>query len=179
MKKILCHVCCAVCCAYPAQKLYELGYEPIFYFYNPNIYPLSEYLRRLEELKNFCEKQNYVLIIEPDDKIVWDKAIKGLETEPERGERCKKCFELRLEKTVKKALSLGISEVTTTLTVSPHKKSHDIFAILQKMKEKYNINYSDLDFKKNNGFLMTTKIAEKENFYRQNYCGCEYSIKIK
>lgn len=177
-QKILLHACCAVCCAYPIQKLINLGYEPVIYFCNPNIYPKQEYDRRLNELNDYAIKQGYVLIIEEKNLTPdWYNFIKGLEQEPEKGLRCEKCFDFRLERTIKKAIELKISLISTTLTVSPHKSSKTIFKVLKQLKEKYNIDYLPLDFKKENGFLITSQIATKENFYRQNYCGCEFSIR--
>jgi len=177
MKKILCHACCAVCSLFPLQKMKQMEFDPVIYFYNPNIYPKAEYDRRLKELKKYCDKKEQTLIVEEDSPLVWDKAVEGYEKEPERGERCKKCFYLRLEKTAQYAKKHNFDIITTTLTVSPHKKSKDIFEILDKITKKYNLEYLPCDFKKENGFLTTSRLADKEEFYRQKYCGCKYSIR--
>jgi len=174
-KPVLLHVCCAVCAAYPVQKLLLEGFTPVLFFYNPNIHPESECRRRLEELQKYCAKKDYKLIVKEDDPSVWYEYIEGFENEPEKGLRCEKCFELRLCETAKYAAGIEIDTISTTLSVSPHKNSKMIFSVLNKIKEKYNINFPEYDYKKENGFLKTLQIADEENFYRQNYCGCHFS----
>ncbi len=174
--KVLLHACCAVCSAYPIEKLKELEYEPVLYFFNPNIYPPEELKRRYEELKKYADKKNIELILEKHDIESWYNAIAGLENEPERGRRCHRCFEYRLLYTALKAFQLEYKYFTTTLTVSPHKQSKVIFDIAKQLADKYELTFLDIDFKKENGFLKTMQIAKTENFYRQNYCGCEFSM---
>ena len=175
-KKVLLHACCAVCSAYPIELLRQDGYEPVLYFFNPNIFPSEEFTRRLEELRKYAEKKKVELIVEKQSAEDWYNAIAGLENEPERGKRCKRCFEYRLLYTVLKAFKLEYKYFTTTLTVSPHKQSQVIFEVAKELADKYELTFLDYDFKKNNGFLKTMKIAKEENFYRQNYCGCEFSM---
>ena len=174
--KVLLHACCAICAAYPIELLRETGYEPVVYFFNPNIFPLNELERRLSELIKYSAKKNVELIIEKQEASNWYKFIAGLEKEPEKGKRCLKCFEYRLMYTAQKALNLCIPQFSTTLTVSPHKNSKAIFNIAKQIALKHKIEFLDIDFKKKDGFLKTMKIAKEENFYRQNYCGCEFSI---
>lgn len=177
MEKVLTHACCAVCSAYCVEKLKCLGFSPVLYFYNPNIYPQKEYQRRLSEFKLFCTNNDYEYIVEEDDPKVFYDVAKGLEKEPERGKRCDKCFELRIEKTIKRALALNLKLITTTLTISPHKSYQNISQIAHNLCSKYgNIKYLDIDFKKEDGFLKTMRIAKSQNLYRQNYCGCQFSI---
>lgn len=176
MNKVLLHACCAVCAAYPIELLRELGYEPVVYFFNPNIYPKEEYERRLAELESYCEKKTIELIIDETGNSGWYNFIMGLESEPERGKRCTRCFEYRMIFTAVRALKLGISKFTTTLTVSPHKNSKIIFDISEQVAFKHELQFLKIDFKKQNGYLKTMQIAKLENFYRQNYCGCEFSI---
>lgn len=175
-EKILLHACCAVCMAYPIEILKE-DYEPIVFFSNSNIYPQDEYERRKQELINYCNKMDYSYILDEYTPNKWQTFITGLENEKEKGLRCNKCFEFRLEQTAKKAIELGIKTITTTLTVSPHKISKNIFLVGQTISEKYNINFLEKDFKKQNGFLNTMKLAKENDFYRQQYCGCKYSIR--
>ncbi len=175
-KKVLLHACCAVCSAYPIELLRQDGYEPVLYFFNPNIFPSEEFTRRLEELRKYAEKKKVELIVEKQSAEDWYNAIAGLENEPERGKRCKRCFEYRLLYTVLKAFKLEYKYFTTTLTVSPHKQSQVIFEVAKELADKYELTFLDYDFKKNDGFLKTMKIAKEENFYRQNYCGCEFSM---
>ncbi len=175
-KKVLLHACCAVCSAYPIELLRQDGYEPVLYFFNPNIFPPEEFTRRLEELRKYAEKKKVELTVEKQNAEDWYNAIAGLENEPERGKRCKRCFEYRLLYTVLKAFQLEYKYFTTTLTVSPHKQSKVIFEVAKELADKYELTFLDYDFKKNDGFLKTMQIAKKENFYRQNYCGCEFSM---
>lgn len=174
-KKILLHACCAVCFGYPAQLLKFLKYEVVGYFYNPNIYPQNEFQRRKEELEAFCAKYNFELHLENYTAGDFAEISKGLEKEAEKGLRCQKCFELRLEKTAKKAKELGIKAFSTTLSVSAHKNSSQIFEAGQKIAQIENVAFEPFDFKKNNGTKITNEIAKFNNLYRQNYCGCEFS----
>lgn len=176
MQKVLLHACCATCGGYCIEKLIELDYEPILYFYNPNIFPPEEFMKRFRELEKYCAKKKLELIIDKQDATVWYDYIAGLEEEPERGKRCDRCFELRLFQTAAKAVKLGIDNFTTTLTVSPHKNSKSIISIGEEIGKKFEINFLPIDFKKQDGFLKTMQIAKRENFYRQSYCGCEFSI---
>ncbi len=177
-RKILVHCCCAVCFGYPSQYLKMLGYIPVAYFFNPNIYPLEEQKRRYEELEKYCSKYDFELIKEDAAPEVFYEAIKGLEDEPEKGLRCNKCFELRLLKAAQKAKELKIGQFTTTLSVSPHKVSKNIFEAGNKAAKTISgVKFLDFDFKKNNGFNVTQKIATYNNMYKQTYCGCEFSIR--
>ena len=175
-EKVLLHACCAVCSAHPINLLREMGYEPVIYFFNPNIFPPEEFERRLSELVRYSKKMNVKLIIDRHDPENWYNCISGLEDEPERGKRCSRCFEYRMLFTALKAFQLEYKYFTTTLTVSPHKQSKVIFEIAKEIAAKYELNFLDIDFKKNDGFLKTMKIAKEENFYRQEYCGCEFSM---
>ena len=180
MKKILLHTCCGICFSYPSTLLRELGYEVVSYFYNPNIHPKEEFLRRRDELIKYLEKYNFEYIVEEYNEEDFENISKGLESEPERGKRCNECFYLRLSKTAQKAVELNIPEFSTTLTVSPHKISSIIKAQGEEAEKKFGKNitkFTFFDFKKQNGFKKTNEIAFKEEMYRQNYCGCKYSIK--
>ena len=176
-KKVVIHACCAVCLGYPHQLLNELGYDLSVFYYNPNIFPFEEYERRRNEVIRFCaEKQTELKIIEEPNEVFYN-SVSGLETEPERGLRCEKCFLLRLEKTAEYAKSIGADYFTTTLSVSPHKRFEQIKSAAEKAGEKYGIKYLEMDFKKQNGFLKTNEIARAYGFYRQKYCGCEFSVR--
>lgn len=174
--KILIHACCAVCMAYPVEILKEY-YQPIVFFSNSNIYPLEEYNRRKDELIKYCEKQGYDYIIDNFSQESWLEYIKGFENEPEKGERCNKCFEYRLMLTAQKAKELGVRYFTTTLSVSPHKVSKNIFRAGEQAQELTGVEFVKQDFKKQNGFLKTMQLAKENDFYRQQYCGCEFSIR--
>lgn len=175
MTKLLLHACCAVCAGYPLDLLRETDFEPIVFFFNPNIHPKEEYDRRLAELIRYTKKQKIELIIEEENPQNWFDFIKGYENEPEKGLRCHKCFEYRLMKTAQKAKELGINKFSTTLFISPHKIRKDIIEKGQYASKIFGVEFVDTDFRKHDGFLKTMQIAKSENFYRQTYCGCKFS----
>ena len=117
------------------------------------------------------------LIIDEDCQEDYFEKVIGLENEPERGKRCNVCFEMRLEKTAQKAKALGIEKFTTSIVISPHKKFALLTQIGEELAKKYNLEYLAIDFKKKDGFLKTNKISRELNLYRQNYCGCKFSMR--
>lgn len=173
--KVLLHSCCAICSGHPITLLKEIGYEPVAYFFNPNIQGEDEYEKRLEAQKTLCKKLECEFIIEDYVPKMFEIVAFGLEDEPEKGKRCTKCFELRLFQTAKKAKEIGIENFATSITISPHKDFELISKIGKTISEKYDINYLDIDFKKKDGLLKSNKIAKELELYRQNYCGCLYS----
>ena len=177
--KILLHACCAVCVTYPIEFLKKEGFYPIVFFDNSNIYPFEEFEKRRIELVNYCKKYNIEYIQSRYENEKWTNFVKGLENEPEKGLRCQKCFYYRLKNTANFALEGKIKYFTTILTVSPHKRSKNIFEAGNNVQKDFNdkIKFLEFDFKKQNGYLIATKNAKKEGFYRQNYCGCFYSIR--
>lgn len=178
-KKILLHACCGICSAYPIENLREIGYEPVVYFYNPNIHPEDEYLKRLIAQETLCENNNCELIVGDYDTKMFDVIAFGLEDEPEKGKRCAKCFKLRLTEAAKKAKEFGINDFTTSIVISPHKDFKLISELGKEIAKKYDVNYLDIDFKKQNGLVKSNKIAMDLNLYRQNYCGCLFSLQRK
>lgn len=176
-KKILLHACCGICSGYPISLLQDMGYSVTVYFYNPNIYPEEEYQRRLEAEKTLCEHFGCELIIGDYETDVYNNFVKGFENEPEKGLRCDKCFELRLDKSAQKTKELGIEEFTTSMPISPHKDYEKLSKIGAQVAMKYNLNYLPLNFRKYDGFLKTNKISKELNLYRQNYCGCKFAMR--
>lgn len=176
-KKIVLHACCAICSGYPITLLKDMGYQVIVYFYNPNIFPEEEYNIRLLAEKILCKHLGVELIEGNYATEEFYKAASGLESEPEKGKRCDKCFELRLLKTAEFAKLNGISEFTTSIVISPHKNFAKLSDIGKNISEKYGLNYLDIDFKKKDGFLKTNKISKELNLYRQKYCGCQFSLR--
>ena len=175
--KIVLHACCGICSGYPVSFLKDAGYQVIVYFYNPNIYPAEEYKKRLEAEKTLCEHFDCELVVakyEPEE--FYDVAL-GLEQEPEKGKRCDKCFELRLEKAAEFAKSRGIENFTTSIVISPHKNFQKLSEIGQKIAQDKDLNFLAVDFKKKDGFLKTNKISRELGLYRQNYCGCKFSLR--
>lgn len=155
--------------------LKDTGYCVTVYFYNPNIFPDGEYQKRLEAEKILCRHFNVELIVGEYEPEVYYEFVKGLETEPEKGARCDKCFELRLNKTAQLAQKLGIKEFTTSMVISPHKNYEKLTEIGQKIAEKYSLKYYAVNFRKQDGFLKTNRISKELNLYRQNYCGCKFA----
>ncbi len=176
--KLLLHVCCASCGVYVAQIL-KKDYEVVLYFYNPNIYPESEYKKRLGEVKEIAKMFGIKLITEKYNHEEWLKKIKGRERDPERGERCRICYQDRLENTAKAAGAKGFDFFTTTLTISPYKDAKIISQLGQKLAKKYKIKFLDKDFKKQDGFKKSVCLCREFGLYRQNYCGCEFSKRHK
>ena len=179
--RLLLHSCCAPCSSYVIEYLSNYFDITIFY-YNPNISPIEEYLKRKDEqirLINTISTIGKLDIIDCDyDNNLYEEAIKGLEFEPERGKRCTVCFNLRLDKTANKAKELNYDYFATTLTVSPYKNSNLINDIGMEIQNKYNVKYLMSDFKKKNGYKRSIELSKKYNLYRQNFCGCKYSKKI-
>lgn len=176
MKKLLLHTCCAPCCAYSFKYLQSEGYDVSLYFYNPNIHPIEEYSKRLEELKRFVEQEKISLFVEEPDFENWFQITKGHENDKERGNRCKICYQMRLEKTAKFAKDNGFELFTTSLSISPHKSYEMISEISFDLEKKYNIKYLDVNLKKKDGYKKSVELSNKYGFYRQTYCGCKYSL---
>lgn len=176
-KKILIHACCGICSGYPISLLQDMGYLVYVYFYNPNIYPESEYLKRLDAQKTICSHFNAILIEGKYNPNIYYDSVKGFESEPEKGARCDICFELRLKNTAIKAKELGIKEFTTSIGISPHKNFEKITQIGKSIAQKYDLSYLDINFRKQDGVLKTNKIANSLNLYRQDYCGCKFSVR--
>lgn len=175
---VLLHVCCAPCGAYSLEFLKNLGYNVTLYFYNPNIYPLEEYQKRLNELKDFADKNKIPLITEKADFQHWAEITKGLEFEPEKGKRCFVCYKMRLQKTAQKAEKLGFAYFTTTLSISPHKSYEMICEISKELEKQYKTCYLDVNLKKKDGYKKSIELSKMYGFYRQNYCGCKFSVRL-
>ena len=170
-KKLLLHCCCAPCSSACLEKLYG-SVEICVLFYNPNI-ESEEYERRKAELIRFIKETGWAEFIDCDhNESEFYGAVKGLEHCKEGGERCEKCFELRLKKTYEIAKERGFDFFTTTLTVSPLKNAAKINEIGQKIGGDM---WLHSDFKKKNGYLQSIKLSKEHNLYRQDYCGCIFS----
>ncbi len=171
-KKLLLHCCCAPCSSACLERLKDY-FSVTVLFYNPNI-ETDEYSRRKNELIRLINETGWADFIDcVQDESEFYGAVKGFETQPEGGDRCKKCFALRLEKTARLADELGFDYFTSTLTISPLKDAKTINEIGKKAEKKAKWLFSD--FKKRNGFLRSTQLSEEYGLYRQNYCGCIFS----
>lgn len=173
---LLLHVCCGPCSSYVLEYLSNY-FEITILFYNPNIYPKEEYIRRKEEMEEFVSKaypNTKYIIMDYNEKEFYD-AVRGYEHLGERSERCFKCYELRLKKTVEYAKENGYDYFTTSLSISPYKVSSKLNEIGSVLEKEYEINYLYSDFKKKNGYKRSIEISREYNMYRQEYCGCVYS----
>ena len=180
--KLLLHACCAPCSSAVLERLANHFKITIFY-YNPNITDMVEYHKRVDELKRLVSliKPKYkVSILEgrynPEEFF---EIAKGLENEPERGARCFKCYKLRLEETASVASTLNYPYFCTTLTLSPHKNCNWINEIGEELDKKYESCYLYSDFKKKEGYKRSIELSREYDLYRQDYCGCIYSIREK
>ncbi|MDD2435556.1 MAG: epoxyqueuosine reductase QueH [Bacilli bacterium] len=176
---LLLHVCCAPCSTYVLEYLSNYFDITIFY-YNPNIAPTQEYYKRLEETKRFISEfkdSKIKLIVGDYEDALYNQLILGLESEPEGGRRCLKCYSLRLEKTVEMALKHKFDYFTTTLSVSPYKDADVLNNIGQNLAHKYQVKYLFSDFKKKNGYQRSIELSQQYHLYRQDYCGCLFSIR--
>ena len=181
-KRILLHSCCAPCSSYVITFLANF-FDITILYYNPNIAPVEEYLKRKKEqikLINTINTKNKLDFLDCDyDNDIYNNLIKGYEHFPEGGQRCHICFNLRLEKTAKVAKENNYDYFCSTLTVSPHKNSKIINEIGENISKKYNIKWLYSDFKKNEGFKQSIELSKKYELYRQDYCGCIFSKQIK
>lgn len=175
---LLLHSCCAPCSSYVLETLANYFKITILY-YNPNIYPLEEYIKRKEEEKRFISEfpSKYkikMLDCDYDGNLFFEMA-KGLEHLKEGERRCYLCYKLRMEKTAIIAKEKKFDYFTTTLSISPYKNSIWINEIGRSLEKEYNISYLPADFKKKNGYKRSIELSNIYNLYRQDYCGCIYS----
>ena len=208
---LLLHACCAPCSSYVIE--YLSGYfEITIYYYNPNIHPQAEYERRLDELKKFLTQfplavQNAVHLVmadyDPEDYFVATnvRMETALQVEPEKGERCRRCYEFRMKRAWEYACANGFDWFTTTLSISPHKDADKINAIgmelervkretqgrMEQTNDSFNATalsdagtkYLPANFKKKGGFLRSTQLSAEYGLWRQDYCGCVYSMRTR
>lgn len=176
---LLLHSCCAPCSSYVLEYLSRYFRITVFY-YNPNIYPADEFYKRLAEQKRLIERmplENPVSFIGSEHYPErFYSAVKGLESLPEGGERCRICFRLRLEETARIAAQRRMDYFTTTLTISPHKNAGVLNEVGNEAGEKYGVRFLPSDFKKRGGYQRSTELSRQYSIYRQNYCGCVFSI---
>ena len=175
---LLLHVCCAPCSSYTLQLLAQYFKITIIY-YNPNISPYEEYLKRKEELLKIIDLPNYKYPVSlmdcTYDNIYYEAKIKGLENEVEGGSRCKICYRMRLEKTAQMAKMEKFDYFTTSLSISPYKNAKLLNEIGEKLEKEYGVKYLYADLKKKNGYKRSIELSKIYDLYRQDYCGCIYS----
>ncbi len=168
--RLLLHCCCAPCSSAVIEKLKE-HFSITYFFFNPNIYPESEFSTRKNEFKKLG-----VLVVDVGyDHNEFLSLVKGKEQEKEGGERCKMCIAYRMQKAFEFASQNDFEMVTTTLSISPHKDAEFINSVGEAFEKQFNVKYLHADFKKENGFLRSIEICKERGIYRQDYCGCEFS----
>ena len=176
---LLLHTCCAPCSSAVLLRLADFFRITVFY-YNPNIEPREEYEKRKEEQKRFLRefKTTYpISFLDCDyEHEEFDKISMGLEREKEGGSRCFKCYRLRLRKTVQKAKELHFDYFGTSLTVSPYKNAGKINEIGEELALEYGVSFLYSDFKKHDGYRESIRMSKEYNLYRQDYCGCHFSL---
>ncbi len=180
---LLLHACCAPCSSYVLEYLTRYFRITVFY-YNPNIYPQKEYAHRASEEERLIEEmtENGVfchpvqLIEGAFDTDAFYEAVQGLEKIPEGGQRCWACFRLRLFETAKMAAEKGFDYFTTTLSVSPHKNAEKINEVGEEAAREMGVKWLPSDFKKKNGYQRSIALSGEYGLYRQNYCGCKFSL---
>ena len=184
-QKILLHSCCAPCSTAVIERLKD-EFDIVIFYYNPNIYPEEEYLKRKQEeikyIKHLNETDNELSITMLDSDYESEKfyeATRGYENEREGGARCALCFKLRLNETAKKAKELGFDVFGTTLTVSPHKNAELINSIGLSIEKEIGVKFLVSNFKKQDGYKRSIELSKENNIYRQNYCGCEFALRIQ
>ncbi len=178
--RLLLHACCAPCSSYCLEYLSQYFSITLFY-YNPNIYPASEYTHRVQEAKRLVESlpaKHPITFLEGtfDPQVFYD-TVKGLEQEPEGGARCERCYYLRLSEAAKEAKKGGFDYFTTTLSISPLKSADKLNAAGEQAAAKYGVRHLPSNFKKKNGYKRSIELSKAYDLYRQDYCGCVYSLR--
>ena len=168
--EILLHICCAPCATYTVKALRSGGFDPVGYFYNPNIHPFTEYRRRFETVQQYAEAVELDVVYK-DEYMLEDFIRQALEVD----DRCALCYSLRLEEAARQASDMGISSFTTTLLISPYQKHEMIRDIASGLASEYGVEFYYQDFRE--GYRETFQLCRDLGLYRQAYCGCIFSEK--
>ena len=177
-EKILVHICCGVDAVWALRKIKEEFPESHIegFFYDPNIHPEEEYELRWIETKRVCDSLNIPCIKGDYELEKWLEKTKGYENEPERGERCTICHDLRLEETAKIAKEKGFNKITTVLMMSPKKDFQVLKKVGESVASKYGLEFVAIDFRKQGGIEKMNRLSKEMELYHQNYCGCLYAL---
>ncbi|MCK4928865.1 MAG: epoxyqueuosine reductase QueH [Methanosarcinales archaeon] len=168
--EMLLHICCAPCATYTVQALRDDGFEPVGYFYNPNIHPFTEYRRRLETLQQYAAAVELDVVYR-DEYMLEDFIKQAMEVD----DRCHLCYTLRLEAAARQASDMGIPVFTSTLLISPYQKHEMIKDIGESLASDYGVEFHYRDFR--SGYKETYQMCRDMELYRQPYCGCIFSEK--
>ncbi|MER2519224.1 MAG: epoxyqueuosine reductase QueH [Bdellovibrionales bacterium] len=175
-RSILLHTCCAPCAGDVIETIKQSGLDLTVLYYNPNIHPRDEYELRKNENMRFADKLGIPFIDADYDPPVWFARVKGLECEPERGKRCEACFDLRMERTALYAHENGFSVFATSLGISRWKNLEQVNASGLRAAARYeDVTFWNQNWRKNGGTNRMVEVARREDFYRQDYCGCVFS----
>lgn len=177
---LLIHSCCAPCSSYALEYLSQYFKITVFY-YNPNIYPESEYTKRILEQQKLIHDMNLkysvCFLAGKYEKEKFYAVAEGMEHLKEGGARCVKCYELRLTEAARQAAAGGFDYFTTTLSISPMKNARKLNEIGVRVGQEYGVEYLVSDFKKKNGYKRSIELSKEYGLYRQDYCGCEFSMR--
>ncbi len=176
-EKVLLHACCAPCATVGTASLIDEGRDLTLYFYGGNIHPESEWDRRRESLQKLASAYGIPLLVRPYDVSEWDASVLGLEGEPEGGLRCVRCMRLQLENAARAARGLGIGTLCTSLTLSPQKHPDLINSWGRDAAESCGLRWEERVWRKKGGFLKSVRESSRLGLYRQNYCGCRFSVR--
>ena len=177
---LLLHSCCAPCSSYVLEYLSQY-FEITLFYYNPNIYPESEYTKRILEQQKLIQDMKFrhpvSFVAGKYEKERFHAMAEGMENLKEGGARCMKCYELRLSEAARQAAAGGFDFFTTTLSISPMKNAQKLNEIGIRVGKEYGVEYLVSDFKKKNGYKRSIALSKEYGLYRQDYCGCEFSMR--
>jgi len=173
--RLLLHICCAPCSTHVIDILQD-EFDITAFFYNPNIYPPKEHVLRAQEAQRFCRRLGIEIFTDEYDPSNWLRRMRGRRLDREGGPHCAVCFWIRLARTAAVAEEEGFDYFATTLTVSPHKDAEMINRMGQRAARGRKTEFYPADFKKKDGFKKSCRLSQKYDLYRQDYCGCVYSL---
>lgn len=177
-KEVLLHTCCAPCSSAIVECLVNNGIKPTIYYCNPNIFPEEEYIIRKDECTRYARSLGLEIVDADYDHDAWLESVKGLENEPERGSRCLRCFSIRLQRTAEYAHEHGIRVITTTLASSRWKSLEQINEAGRKAASLFpDVTWWDQNWRKGGLQERRLQIIKDYDFYNQQYCGCEFSMR--
>ena len=174
--KLLLHICCGPCSTEVIRRLKD-DYEVVGFFYNPNVHPEDEYNKRLMEVQRISALWRVLVDAPPYDHELFLAVARGLEERPEGGSRCLACYRLRLDETARRTAENGCTHLATTLTIAPMKKAAVINPIGRGAATRHGLVFVEDDWKKRDGFKHSIELSRDLGLYRQNYCGCEFSLR--
>lgn len=177
--RLLLMTCCAPCVCAAAECLIDAGFKPTLYFYNPNIQPEGEYIRRRDEVARVAELTGAGFVEEAYEPDAWHAAVAGYENEPERGERCRRCFALRLERAAQYAVNHGFGALASVLAFSRWKSADMGMETLNESVADKPLQPWHIDWRKHGRQERTLQLIRQWDIYNQTYCGCPYSVRTK